>query len=247
MPDPVKVTLKTFLKTDYRMKKIGTLIIEKPSDMFQISITELFMLIAIVNAVDIMIRIQKTSRRLKMHSSRKDSLESWLWLRLNMNRLRQTLAQQQSDLKYFLNWYEVSRSHYPLSNEMRDFMNFVTGSWWGEAAAQVVSSPRWWSASEGQSAASLSSAWASCFTRITRWAGQEHWEDGQQDSPLNLIKRWSLGRVQSWWTIDCQFIWVLLTHPLLIIIYLSPFNPSSLDYWLTNINYLLTHPLLIIC
>ena len=59
MPDPVKVTLKTFLKTDYRMKKIGTLIIEKPSDMFQISITELFMLIAIVNAVDIMIRIQK--------------------------------------------------------------------------------------------------------------------------------------------------------------------------------------------
>ena len=52
MPDPVKVTLKTFLKTDYRMKKIGTLIIEKPSDMFQISITELFMLIAIVNAVD---------------------------------------------------------------------------------------------------------------------------------------------------------------------------------------------------
>lgn len=40
MPDPVKVTLKTFLKTDYRIKKIGTLIIEKPSDMFQISITE---------------------------------------------------------------------------------------------------------------------------------------------------------------------------------------------------------------
>ena len=80
MPDPVKVTLKTFLRTDYRMKKIGTLIIEKPSDMFQISITELFMLIAIVNAVDIMIRIQKTSGRLKMHSSRKDSLESIMTL-----------------------------------------------------------------------------------------------------------------------------------------------------------------------
>ena len=75
MPDPVKVTLKTFLKTDYRMKKIGTLIIEKPSDMFQISITELFMLIAIVNAVDIMIRIQKTSGRLKL-PSRKDCLKS---------------------------------------------------------------------------------------------------------------------------------------------------------------------------
>ena len=59
MPDPVKVTLKTCLKTDYRIKKIGALIIEKPSDMFQISITELFMLIAIVNVVDIMIRIQK--------------------------------------------------------------------------------------------------------------------------------------------------------------------------------------------
>ena len=80
MPDLVKVTLKTFLKTDYRMKKIGTLIIEKPSDMFQISITELFMLIAIVNAVDIMIRIQKTSGRLKMLSSRKDSLESIMTL-----------------------------------------------------------------------------------------------------------------------------------------------------------------------
>ena len=186
------------------------------------------MLIAIVNAVDIMIRIQKTSGRLKMHSSRKDSLESWLWLRLNMNRLRQTLAQQQSDLKYFLNWYEVSRSHHLLS---RDFMNFVTGSWWGEAAAQVVSSPRWWSASEGQSAASLSSAWASCFTRITRWGGQEYWEDGQQDSPLNLIKRWSLGRVQSWWST-----------------YLSPSNPSTLDYFQPIHPWLfLTHPLLIIC
>ena len=184
------------------------------------------MLIAIVNAEDIMIRIQKTSGRLKMHSSRKDSLESWLWLRLNMNRLRQTLAQQQSDLKYFLNWYEVSRSHQLLSKETWDFMNFVTGSWWGEEAAQVVSSQRWWSASEGQSAASLSSAWASCFTRRRRWGGQEYWEDEQQDSPLNLIKRWSLGRVQSWWKIDCQFIRVLLTHPLLII-----FNPSTLDYF----------------
>jgi len=38
------------------------------------------MLIAIVNAVDIMIRIQKTSGRLKMHSSRKDSLESIMTL-----------------------------------------------------------------------------------------------------------------------------------------------------------------------
>ena len=146
-----------------------------------------------------------------------------------MNRLRQTLAQQQSDLKYFLNWYEVSRSHHLLSNATWDFMKFVTGSWWGEAAAQVVSSPRWWSASEGQSAASLSSAWASCFTRRRRWGGQEYWEDEQQDSPLNLIKRWSLGRAQSWWTIDCQFIWVFLAYPLLII-----FNPSTLDYLLTN-------------
>ena len=38
------------------------------------------MLIAIVNAVDIMIRIQKTSGGLKMHSSRKDSLESIMTL-----------------------------------------------------------------------------------------------------------------------------------------------------------------------